>query len=229
MDSDSKKSVFTKCRTDIKIVVVGSSGTGKTSFCSRWTKNTFDKNYRATVMSDFSYKVYEYKGAYYKIQIWDIAGQDKNIYTSRVFTKGAHGCIIFSDVTNPDTLQNTLKWKKSVDENTKFVDGDFIPCILVQNKIDLQNEEQLKENEEKLKEFSKNNKFANNFQTSCLNGTGIDDVMNYLIQNIIERLEEYSKKTNVPIENENRTSIVIQNTSSTTTNVSLYRGKYICC
>ena len=114
-------------------------------------------------------------------------------------------------------------------KNTKFVDGDFIPCILVQNKIDLQNEEQLKENEEKLKEFSKNNKFVNNFRTSCLNGTGIDDVMNFLIQNIIERLEEYSKKTNVPIENENRTSIVIQNTSSTTTNVSLYRGKYICC
>jgi small GTP-binding protein len=229
MDSEPKKSVFTKCRTDIKIVVVGSSGTGKTSFCSRWTKNSFDKNYRATVMSDFSYKIYKYKEDYYKIQIWDIAGQDKNIYTSRVFTKGAHGCIIFSDVTNSESLQNTLKWKKSVDDNTKFIDGDYLPCVLVQNKIDLINEEQLTNQDENIKVFIKNNKFTNSFKTSCLNGIGIDDVMNFLIKNIIERLEEYSKKTSIPIENENRTSIVIQNTSSNINNLSLYKGKLICC
>ena len=74
-------------RTDIKIVVVSNSGTGKTSFCTRWVKEIFSDIYKATVMSDFSYKIYQYKGNYYKIQFWDIAGQDKNVYTSKIFNK----------------------------------------------------------------------------------------------------------------------------------------------
>ena len=132
-----------KCRSDLKIVIVGNSGTGKTSFCSRWVKDSFSDNYKATIMSEFSYKIYEYKGHYYKIQFWDIAGQDKNVYTSKVFTKDAHGCIILCDITNQDTLEATLKWKKSIDDNALFKDGGKLPCVLVQNKIDLVSEEAL--------------------------------------------------------------------------------------
>ena len=131
------RTVITNTRTDLKIVVVGNSGTGKTSFCSRWSKDTFSDTYKATIMSEFSYKIYNYKGNNYKIQIWDIAGQDKNIYTSKIFTKDSHGALIVCDVTNPSTLEATAKWKKSIDENAKFVDGEKLPCVLIENKIDL--------------------------------------------------------------------------------------------
>ena len=129
-----------KVKSDLKIVIVGNSGTGKTSFCTRWVKDTFTDNYKATIMSEFSYRIYEYYGNYYKIQFWDIAGQDKNVYTSKVFTKDAHGCIILCDITNQDTLEATLKWKKAIDENALFKDGGILPCVLVQNKIDLVSE-----------------------------------------------------------------------------------------
>lgn len=193
-------------RTDIKIVVVGNSGTGKTSFCTRWVKEIFSDIYKATVMSDFSFKIYQYKGNYYKIQFWDIAGQDKNIYTSKIFTKGAHGSIVLCDITNPDTMRETLKWKKAIDENTKFIDGKLLPSVLVQNKIDLVDESQLKSDQE-VKEFVESNGFVNFFRTSCKNGIGVNECMEYLIQTIIERLESYSKNTNTPIETDNRMSI----------------------
>ena len=56
MEQKSNESRFIKGRTDIKIVVLGSSGTGKTSLCNLWINNTFSEEYKATVMSEFSSK-----------------------------------------------------------------------------------------------------------------------------------------------------------------------------
>ena len=210
-------SKFNKCKNSLKIVIVGNSGTGKTSFCNRWMKDTFTNDYKATVMSDFSYKIYEYKGNYYKIQFWDIAGQDKNIYTSKVFSKGAHGCIIVSDITNDETLQKTLLWKKAIDENTQFIDGEKIPSILIQNKIDLISDNDISENNEDIDNFCKNNKFTNHFRTSCKDGRNVNESMDYLLSVIIDKIEDYSKNNNnSPFDDDKRTSIVIQNPNAAT-------------
>ena len=210
-------SKFNKCKNSLKIVIVGNSGTGKTSFCNRWMKDTFTNDYKATVLSDFSYKIYEYKGNYYKIQFWDIAGQDKNIYTSKVFSKGAHGCIIVSDITNDETLQKTLLWKKAIDENTQFIDGEKIPSILIQNKIDLISDNDISENNEDIDNFCKNNKFTNYFRTSCKDGRNVNESMDYLLSVIIDKIEEYSKNNNnSPFDDDKRTSIVIQNPNAAT-------------
>jgi small GTP-binding protein len=196
--------------TDIKIVILGNSGVGKTSFVKQWTKGNFNEEYKATIMSEFSYKIFEYKGKYYKIQFWDIGGQDKNIYTSKVFTKNAYGCILLSDITNEDTLNVTIRWKNSIDENSRFVDGDYLPSLLVQNKVDLITDENLKEPTEKVKKFASENGYLTVLNASAKTGEGVDIAMDYLIKTIIDRLEEYSKKTNKPINNDNRTSIVIE-------------------
>ena len=211
----NSKPNFKNCRTSIKIVIVGNSGTGKTSFCNRWMKDKFTDDYKATVMSDFSYKIYEYKGNYYKIQFWDIAGQDKNIYTSKVFLKGAHGCLIVSDITNKETLEKSLLWKKSIDENTKFINGENIPTILVQNKIDLISENDI--NNDDINKFCQDNHFTYYFNTSCKNGKNINECMDYLLSYIIDKIEEISKNNNDYIDDDNkRTSIVIQNPNATT-------------
>ena len=218
---------FLKARTDLKIVVLGSCGTGKTSFCNLWVNDIFPEEYKATVMSEFSFKMYNYKGNYYKVQIWDLAGQDKNIYTSKVFTKGSHGCLILYDVQNKDSLENTIKWKKSIDGNTKFIDETPLPIVLVQNKIDLVNPENLNEDEEYLKKFVDENGFLTFTRTSCKNRQNVNETMDYLLANIIDRLEEYYKNANIPIDDK-RTSIVVQNPSGSTESL-LNSKKSTCC
>ena len=227
-EQNKNESRFIKGRTDIKIVVLGSSGTGKTSFCNLWISNTFSEEYKATVMSEFSFKMYNYKGNYYKVQVWDLAGQDKNIYTSKVFTKGAHGCLILYDTQDKKSFENTIKWKKTVDDNTTFIDGTPLPIVLVQNKIDLVEAEALEGDEEELKKFVDENKFLTFTRTSCKNNQNVNETMDFLLANIIDRLEDYHKKANIPIDNNKRTSIVIQNPSASSESL-LNSNKNFCC
>ena len=227
-NKEKSESRFVKGRTDIKIVILGSSGTGKTSFCNLWINNTFSEEYKATVMSEFSFKMYNYKGNYYKVQIWDLAGQDKNIYTSKVFTKGAHGCLILYDTQDKKSFENTIKWKRSIDDNTTFIDGNPLPIVLVQNKIDLVNQEELEKDEEELKKFVDENGFLSFTRTSCKKNENVNETMDLLLANVIDKLEDYHKKANIPIDNNKRTSIVIQNPSLSSESL-LNSNKNFCC
>ena len=87
----------------MKIIVIGASGTGKTSLVNKWTKNLFSEAYKATIVSEFGFKIFEKDGKLYRIQLWDLAGQDENAMVTKIFAKDAHGCIIMSDATNKQT------------------------------------------------------------------------------------------------------------------------------
>ena len=52
--------------------------------------------------------------------------------------------------------------------------------------------------------------------------------MDFLLANVIDRLEEYHKKANIPIDNDKRTSIVIQNPSLSSESL-LNQNKNLCC
>ncbi len=92
-------------RSDLKIIVIGNSGTGKTSFVNRWTKNIFSDTYKATIVSEFGFKIFEADGKLYRIQLWDLAGQDKNAMVTKIFAKDSHGCIVMADATNLQTRE----------------------------------------------------------------------------------------------------------------------------
>ena len=91
-------------RTDLKIIVIGTSGSGKTSFVNKWTKNMFNEEYHATIVSEFGFKVFEHEGKLFRIQLWDLAGQDKNATVTKIFAKDSHGCIIVTDATLPESI-----------------------------------------------------------------------------------------------------------------------------
>ena len=168
---------------DLKILVVGKSGAGKTSFVNKWTKNKFNETYKATIVSEYSAKIYKYENKLYKINLWDIAGQDHFASITKAFAKGAHGSITMADATEPISLEETQKWKKSLDDSETFADGGKLPNILVQNKVDLLKNNDMKE----LEEFSKKKGFDAFFQTSAKTGYNINESMDKIIDIIIKR------------------------------------------
>jgi small GTP-binding protein len=194
---------------ELKIIVVGNSGTGKTSFVNKWIKGTFDENYKATIVSEFSYKIFDYKDKSYKIQLWDLAGMDQNICITKIFSKDSHGCIVVSDINDKSTLDISIKWKNTVDETARFLDGTNIPSILIRNKIDLLENEDNNDDEEQMKEFCEKNKFLRCFKTSAKTGTNIDEAMNFLISTIIDKMEKLVQSGSNPFEKD-RKSMVLQ-------------------
>ena len=196
-------------KNELKIIVVGNSGTGKTSFVNKWIKDTFDENYKATIVSEFSYKIVEYKGKSYKIQLWDLAGMDQNICITKIFSKDSHGCIVLSDITDAKTLNQCVKWKNTVDETTTFLDGTKIPAILIRNKIDLLENDDNNDDEEEIKQFCETNSFLKCFKTSAKMGTNIEEAMNFLISTIIDKMEKLVESGTNPFEKDRKSLVLV--------------------
>ena len=91
-------------------------------------------------------------------------------------------------------LFRTTKWKTSVDEAATFLDGGKIPCLLVENKVDLL--EDAEAEDPSLQDFAQQNEFCGCFRTSAKTGTNIAESMDFLIKTIIKRMEDMSSKGN---------------------------------
>jgi small GTP-binding protein len=212
-------------RIDLKILVVGCSGTGKTSFVRRWTQGKFKDSYLPTVVSEFGFKIYQSNEKFYRIQLWDIGGQDKSLTMAKIFSRDSHGCVVVSDSTDFKTLEDTLNWKNIVSEEAEFIDGGKIPFILVQNKIDLiGNREDFNKIENDTKKISEDNNFNKYFMTSVKKNINVEESMTFLIEKIIEKLEECASNGNI-VFNEQK----IKNTIKIDNNNERKKENIKCC
>lgn len=119
-----------------KILVIGELGTGKTSFIKRYVHQFFSQNYRATIGVDFALKVLHWdQNTIVRLQLWDIAGQERFGNMTRVYYKEAVGAFIVYDVTRNATFDCVSKWKQDLDSKVQLPDGSPIPCILLANKV----------------------------------------------------------------------------------------------
>ena len=213
-------------KTDLKILVIGSPGTGKTSFVQRWTKGEFSGNYKPTIVSEFGFKIFDYNNRTYRIQLWDIGGQDKSPSIAKILSRDSYGCIVLSDVSKKETLQGTLDWKKVINDESQFIDGEKLPFVLIQNKIDLINDKnELDEIENQTKNVSENNGFTKYYMASVKENINIDESMQYLIANIIERLENYAAVGNEVFEDQKQRDTLQLNRHSSVRS----RKKEKCC
>ncbi|XP_065846705.1 ras-related protein Rab-7L1-like [Oscarella lobularis] len=123
---------------EYKVILVGDPAVGKTAFVRRFVTNQFDTGYRATMGVEYSSKIVHVDGTSVKINLWDIVGQERFRSMTRSFYKMASGAFILCDVTQHDTLDQAIAWKRDVDEKVSLPSGKSLPCLLIANKIDLE-------------------------------------------------------------------------------------------
>ena len=184
--------------TDIKIIIIGCSGVGKTSFVQRWIKGYFEPVYKPTIISDFQFKIIEWRGKCYRILLWDIGGQDKTPSMAKIFTRDSMGCIVINDISKKDIINETMKWKKVVYDESAFIDGDKLPFILIQNKVDLieNDKEYLNIAVNDSQKLVDNGDFIGYYMSSVKENINIEEPIKFLIDNIIDRLEKYHASEN---------------------------------
>ena len=186
--TESKRIKSIKGQINIKIIIVGDTATGKTSIIKRYIDNTFSENTRSTIVSEFSTKVLQINGIQYNINFWDIPGQDRNPVATRSFVVDCSGIIYCCDVSNIKTRENIKKWEENI---KSLEDIDNVPKILIENKCDkLGDESHYNDNNNSLRKFSNERDCLNFFRTSALNGYNVNKALDYLINQIINRIKE---------------------------------------
>eukprot|EP01111_Echinosteliopsis_oligospora_P003491 TRINITY_DN15503_c0_g1_i1.p1 TRINITY_DN15503_c0_g1~~TRINITY_DN15503_c0_g1_i1.p1 ORF type:complete len:216 (-),score=55.44 TRINITY_DN15503_c0_g1_i1:47-694(-) len=170
-----------------KILVVGDIGTGKTSIIKRFVHNIFSMHYKSTIGVDFALKVINWDPkTEVRLQLWDIAGQERFGSMTRVYYKEAVGAMIVFDVTRISTFEAVSKWKADIDAKVTYGPDDKpIPVILLANKCDLAKEGFVKTANE-MDKYVKENGFIGWFETSAKDNVNIDKAAKYLVSHILE-------------------------------------------
>lgn len=169
-----------------KILVIGDLGTGKTSIIKRYVHQFFTQHYRATIGVDFALKVINWDATtLIRLQLWDIAGQERFGNMTRVYYKEAVGTFIVFDVTRANTFESVANWKADLDSKVQLSDGSPIPCVLLANKCD-QPKEGIIENSAKMEKFCKEKGFVTWFETSAKENINIEEAAKALVVQILK-------------------------------------------
>eukprot|EP00730_Choanoeca_flexa_P016706 TRINITY_DN7952_c0_g4_i1.p1 TRINITY_DN7952_c0_g4~~TRINITY_DN7952_c0_g4_i1.p1 ORF type:complete len:312 (+),score=18.20 TRINITY_DN7952_c0_g4_i1:86-1021(+) len=111
--SSSSSSSYDLCQA-IKLVVIGSEQTGKTSLISAFLHGSFEDNYIGTVGLDTSEKVVYLPHGKARAKLWDIGGHPRFRPLCPTYLKGADAVMIVYDATDRSTYEYALSAIKMV-------------------------------------------------------------------------------------------------------------------
>ena len=174
----------------IKIVIIGDSGVGKTNFIFQFTEGRFSPLHVTTVGFDYKSKIIKLPTSKKKVklQIWDTAGQERYMALNKNIFQKVQGIIVMYDLTNRNSFDNLNRWFTLVSQNASNK-----PRILVANKSDLAEDNRIVTEDE-------GNKLAKEhhmpfFEGSGCNGENVDKIFGHLAEMVYTNLINNEKES----------------------------------
>ncbi|CAG2220457.1 RAB45 [Mytilus edulis] len=119
-----------------KVVFVGDSGVGKSSFIHRFCNDNFNPTFSATIGVDFQVKSLNLGGQSIVLQLWDTAGQERFRSITKQYFRKADGVVIMYDVNSEATYTNVRNWMESVQEGVE--EGTVVLLTKDGNKLSVE-------------------------------------------------------------------------------------------
>ncbi|CAI9570102.1 unnamed protein product [Staurois parvus] len=119
-----------------KLVLLGSSGVGKSSIVLRYLRDEFRDTDCTTGCAFFAQRVY-LQGQPMNFEIWDTAGQERYRSVCHLYYRGASAALLVYDITSKETFKRAQLW---LQELRKYVLSEEMVIALVGNKTDLNSE-----------------------------------------------------------------------------------------
>jgi small GTP-binding protein len=173
----------------LTLFILGNSSVGKTSFIHKYVKNDFKDSYKNTIGMDYCSRNMKLPtGEEFEIFFYDTAGQEKYKSISFNLIKKADGILLLYDISERSSFDDINQWI----ENIKNVKGDNFPVIMIGNKCDLE-ERDITQIEGEL--FANEHGFSFE-ETSCKEGINIEESVQDLVLNILEKKKKENLKEN---------------------------------
>ena len=183
---------------EIKVILVGETGTGKTSLINVSVGAKFQENTQSTLLSTFVQKTFDKNGKKYILNIWDTAGQEKYHAVTKIFIKNAKIIILVYAINNKESfkvLQNY--WFKTIKESL----GEEPVFGMVGNKSDLFLNEEVKESE--AIEFANEKEMKYKLVTAKENPEGFITFLSELLDQYIGQNEVVPIRDTISIQKDN--------------------------
>ncbi|KAF9958315.1 Ras- protein Rab-18 [Mortierella alpina] len=188
--ADSNHSSSSETVATLKLLLIGSSGTGKSSLLMRFVDGVFlaPDEISATIGVDFKVKVIDVEGKKYKLTIWDTAGQERFRTLTSSYYRGAQGVILVYDVSSRDSFNDLQTWFNELDT---YCSSKEVVRMIVGNKVDKESSREVSKQE--------GQEFARKLQTlfvecSAKTKLGVQQAFDELVQQIIDTPSLWQKQ-----------------------------------
>jgi len=187
-----------KYNYDLKIIIIGEIGVGKTSVINKYITNNFSEGERMSISCEIQEKSIDLdKDTRVNLKIVDTAGEERFMSLPNQYFKDCQGAIIMYDITEKHSFNKINDWLNILKEKAP----EKIVIILAGNKsdlfylkVDLENE--LKPYKEKYKHY----------EISAKSGNNVSLVFEDLTNRIVKILKDKGEEEIV----ERRTSSVLE-------------------
>ena len=165
---------------EIKIILLGESGVGKTSIIKRFLYDKFNPNIEPSVTMNYGEKVLEIDKKKFRLFLWDTIGQEKYRSLSKLFLNETQIVILVYSITDMKSFKELNYWNNLYKEKI----GKEVVLGVAGNKNDLYLSQEITE------EFGKQYAEENNAIFSLLsakdNKVGIDEYITKLVKEYLE-------------------------------------------
>jgi small GTP-binding protein len=165
-----------------KIIILGTSGVGKTAIVQQLIDKTFSPSLQSTVGVEF--KSWPYRtstGEDVKLNVWDTAGQERFRSVSKAYFRNAVGALLVFAIDSEQSYADLDGWLCDLRQSA----NPSAVILLIGNKSDLDTREV---SEDQAREFAVRHEL-DYLETSAKDGTGVEDAFVRLATRITDKVK----------------------------------------
>ncbi|MFW9950919.1 MAG: Rab family GTPase [Candidatus Thorarchaeota archaeon] len=167
-------------KLSFKIDIIGRNGAGISTLVNNYSYTMFPESYMNTVGVDFYLKEFSFNGTGCIMQLWTHSNEERFKPLRSASLAGSNGVIIVYDLTDALSLEVIHEWIPLIRARAAN-----IPIILLGNKLDLNNNRQVKKDD--IKQLTKKYNIPLSFEISAITGFNVDYTFTKLLLSILEQ------------------------------------------
>jgi DnaJ homolog subfamily C member 27 len=166
----------------IKVLSMGSGGSGKSCLIKRFCEERFVTKYIATIGVDYGVKPITLDGMDVRVNFWDLSGHQEFFEIRNEFYKDTQGIVLVYDMSNRDSFDELDMW---LSEAAKYgANPRDIPVALVATKSDKR--PAVSEDEGQQYAQARGLTF---FETSAMTGENVSEMFDFVFQSISKTMK----------------------------------------